>query len=164
MIRELVGCLERTVTFMREQVADLTDDEMVRQPPGAPNHAAWTLGHAIHSRQAIAVELGVEPWLPGDWESDFAYGSLPSRGESERSSRAALLAALAEAADRLCMALLAVDESDLAKRFPGEAASVILPTLGDTLLQVVAAHTAFHAGQLAAWRRAIGRAPVGTFV
>ena len=164
MIGELVGCFERTATFMREQVADLSDEEMVLTPPGVPNHAAWTLGHVIHGCQAIAVELGAEPWLPGDWESAFAYGSLPSQEESERSCRSTLLAGLVEAADRLRIALLAVSESDLAKPLPGESAGEILPTLGDALLQVVAAHPAYHAGQLAAWRRAIGRAPVGTFV
>ena len=108
MIPELVGSFDRSLAFMRELIADLSDEEMVLQPPGVPNHAAWTLGHVIHSCQAIAGELGVVPWLPDDWE--------------------------------------------------------ILPTLGDALLQVVSAHTAFHAGQLAAWRRAIGRPPVGVFV
>ena len=58
MIRELVSCFDRSVAFMRELVADLSDEEMILQPPGVPNHAAWTLGHVIHSCQAIAGELG----------------------------------------------------------------------------------------------------------
>jgi hypothetical protein len=78
MIPELVGSFDRSLTFMRGLVADLSDEEMVLQPPGAPNHAAWTLGHVIHSCQAIAAELGVVPWLPHDWEARFGYGSAPA--------------------------------------------------------------------------------------
>ena len=36
--------------------------------------------------------------------------------------------------------------------------------MGHLLLQVVGAHTAFHAGQLALWRRALGKPSVGVFV
>ena len=165
MIPELVGCLDRSLAFMRNLVADLSDDEMVLQPPGVPNHAVWTLGHVIHSCQAIAGELGVAPWLPNDWESRFGYGSSPDAAPvSPGWRKAALLASLADAGDRLRAVLLAIDERRLGDPLPDENARETLPTLGDALLQVVSAHTAFHAGQLAAWRRAIGRPPVGVFI
>jgi len=165
MIPELVGSFDRSLAFMRGLIADLPDEELVLQPPGAPNHAAWTLGHVIHSCQAIAGELGVPPWLPDDWEARFGYGSAPAAAaDSGDSCKVVLLAALADAAERLRTVLLATDESRLKDPLPDEKAREILPTLGDALLQVVSAHTAFHAGQLAAWRRAIGRPPVGVFV
>jgi len=165
MIPELVGSFDRSLAFMQGLIADLSDEELVLQPPGAPNHAAWTLGHVIHSCQAIAGELGVVPWLPDDWEARFGYGSAPAAAaDSGSSCKAALLAALVDAATRLRAVLLATDESRLKDPLPDERTREILPTLGDALLQVVSAHTAFHAGQLAAWRRAIGRPPVGVFV
>ena len=164
MVPELVGCFERTVAFMQESVADLSDEDIVLQPPGVPNHAAWTLGHVIHSCQAMAGELGVEPWLPRDWESQFGYGSSPMALVSQHPSKAALLAMLAEASHRLRTALLGMDETALAEPLPDERVREILPTKGHAILQVVAAHTAFHAGQLAAWRRAIGRQPVAVFL
>jgi uncharacterized damage-inducible protein DinB len=165
MLTELVGCFDRSLAFMGELVADLSDEDMFLQPPGVPNHAAWTLGHVIHSCQAIAGELGVKPWLPDDWEARFGYGSAPSASPRPRGSdKTALLAALADASRRLRQVLLATDEARLGDALPDEKAREILPTLGDALLQVVGAHTAFHAGQLAAWRRAIGRPPVGVFV
>jgi len=163
MIPELVGSFDRSLLFMRGLIADLSDEEMVLQPPGAPNHAAWTLGHVIQSCQAIAGELGVGPWLPDDWEARFGYGSSPGAASPDF-SKAALLASLADGSSRLRAILLATDESRLRDPLPDEKAREILPTLGDALLQVVSAHTAFHAGQLAAWRRAIGRPPVGVFV
>jgi uncharacterized damage-inducible protein DinB len=165
MIPELIACFDRSLAYIQGVVADLPDEEMVRQPPGVPNHAAWTLGHVIHSCQAIAGELGVAPWLPDDWEGRFGYGSTPSAAaDSGGSSKAALLASLADASDRVRAALLATEERMLNGPLPDERTREILPTVGAALLQVVAAHTAFHAGQLAAWRRAIGRPPVGVFV
>ncbi len=164
MIPELVGSLDRSLAFMRGLVDDLSDAEMARQPPGAPNHAVWTLGHVIHSCQAILGELGVAPWLPCDWESRYGYGSSPGEPASPGPGKAALLAALVDAGNRLRAVLLATDESRLKEPLADEKARETLPTLGDALLQVVSGHTAFHAGQLAAWRRAIGRPPVGVFI
>jgi DinB superfamily len=165
MILELVGSFDRSLAYMRGLIADLSDEEMLLQPPGGPNHAAWTLGHVILSCQAIAGELGVPPWLPGDWETRFGYGSAPAgAADAEGRGKAALLSSLADASNRLRAALLATDEDRLKDPLPDEKTREILPTLGDALLQTVCAHTAFHAGQLAAWRRAIGRPPVGVFV
>jgi len=164
MVPEIVACFERSVAFMQESVTDLSDEDLVLQPPGVPNHAAWTLGHVIHSCQAMAGELGVQPWLPTEWESRFGYGSSPTAVVPQCPSKAALLAALAEASDRLRTALLRLDETALAEPLPDEKVRELLPTKGHAILQVVAAHTAFHAGQLAAWRRAIGRQPVAVFL
>jgi hypothetical protein len=61
-------------------------------------------------------------------------------------------------------AILTLDERVLAEPLNDEGSREIFPTTGHALLQVVVAHTAFHVRQLAAWRRAIGRAPIGVFV
>jgi len=164
MVPELVGCLERAVAYLKESVADLSDEEILVQAPGVPNHAAWTLGHVIHSCEAMAGELGVEPWLPRDWESRFGYGTSPAAVVAQHPTKAALLAALAEASQRLCAALRAVDEAALTEPLSTEAARAVWPTKGHALVQVVAAHTAYHAGQLTVWRRAIGRPAVGVFL
>jgi len=165
VIAELVSCFDRTTAYVRELVADLRDEEMILQPPGVPNHAAWTLGHVIHSCQAIAQELGVSPWLPDDWESLFGYGSSPCGvAGSAYSFKSVLTGYLADASDRLRAALLTTDENRLRDPLPDPKTREVLPTTGDALLQIVCAHTAYHAGQLAAWRRAIGREPVGVFI
>ncbi len=164
MVPEIVDCLDRTVAFCKGQVADLTDKEMVFQPKGFPNHAAWTLGHIVCSCQLIAAELGVKLTLQDDWESHFGYGSTPDRAMSDRSSKEFLLKALDDAYQQLRTALLAIDDKTLLDPLPDEKSRAIFPTRGHALVQVVTAHTAFHAGQLAAWRRALGRQSVGTFI
>jgi hypothetical protein len=164
MIPELVATFDRTLTFMQELVADLSDEDMVLQPEGVPNHAAWTLGHVVHSCEAMASELGVESWLPADWETNFGYGSSPGSVNPRYTTKPALLASLQDAGKRLRSALLRIDERTLSNPLPDEKAREVMSTIGHALVQVIAAHTAFHAGQLAAWRRAIGRQPVGTFL
>jgi hypothetical protein len=146
---------ERTTNHIRDLVADIRDKEMILQPSGGPNHAAWTLGHIIHSCQAIVGELGVSPWLPDEWESIFGYGSLPRNvAGSAYSSRDVLTAYLTDACDRLHAALSAIDKTVLKDPLPDQDLRNILPTMGDALLQVICAHTAYHAEQLAAWRHA----------
>ena len=160
MVSELVHTLEATLKFIEQSVVDLSEQQMVEQPTGVPNHGTWTLGHIIFSCQGIAVELGAEQWLPDDWESEFGYGSTPLSDPKRYPKKPELLSLLADAKSRLRQTVLAVNESVLGKSLPDE----MLPTMGHLLLQVVVAHTAYHAGQLAVWRRAIGKQSVGVFV
>ncbi len=160
MITELVSTFEGTLKFVEESVADLSEQQMVEQPPGVPNHATWTLGHIITSCQGIAAELGAERWLPNDWESIFGYGSQPSPDLSYYPTKAEMLDALTEAAKRLCQVLFGIKEAMLRQPLPDAP----VPTMGHLLFQVVVAHTAFHGGQLAVWRRAIGKPSVAVFV
>jgi uncharacterized damage-inducible protein DinB len=164
MIDELINTFDSTLKFIEQSVSDLTEQEMVQQPTGVPNHGAWTLGHIIYSCQGIADGLGVEGWLPDDWESLFGYGSTPASEVSHYPEKAEMLTMLTDSADRLRQALHATDESILRQPLPDEQGRKILPTVGHALVQVVAAHTAYHAGQLAIWRRAMGKGSLAVFV
>lgn len=160
MIDELISTFEATLRFMEHSVDDLSEEEMVEQPPGVPNHATWTLGHIIFSCQGMATEIGAAPWLPADWESVFGYGSTPRSEEQHYPEKARLLTMLSDAASRLCHTLHSATGSVLRRELPDDD----FPTMGHLLLQVVVAHTAYHAGQLAVWRRAIGKESVSVFI
>lgn len=160
MIDQMIHTFESTVRFMEQSVEDLSDEEMVAQPAGVPNHGTWTLGHIIFSCQGMAVELGAAPWLPGDWESVFGYGSTPRSDGDPYPRKEELRGLLAEATGRLSETLRGADPSVLIRQLSEED----FPTMCHLLLQVVVAHTAYHAGQLSAWRRALGRGPVAVFV
>ena len=164
MIAELLSTFNSTMKFMEQSVVDLSDRQMVEQPAGVPNHAAWTLGHIIYGCQEMAGALGIEEWLPREWPTLFGTDTIPLADVSRYPNKSALLALLKESASRLENALLATNESALAQPLPDEQCREILPTMGHALLQVMAAHTAFHAGQLSVWRRAIGLRPVSCFV
>lgn len=160
MIDEMIHTFEATVRFMEQSVDDLSDEEMVEQPSGVPNHATWTLGHIIFSCQGMATELGVAPWLPDDWESVFGYGSTPRSEEKQYPKKAELQTLLADATTQLCQVIRSVNGSVLKRQLPSEE----FPTMDHLLLQVVVAHTAYHAGQLAVWRRATGRESAAVFI
>ena len=53
--------------YLREQVADVRDADMVAQPNGIINHPAWVIGHLTHACQRLGGVIGVSEWLPGDW-------------------------------------------------------------------------------------------------
>ena len=160
MKSELVRTFEITTEFIQKSVADLSDDEMVVQPAGVPNHAAWTLGHIVYSCQEIAAELGSDRWLPETWKSEFGYGSTPVPDSNKYPTKAEMLNLLAAAISRLRQSLLNAGDSVWQRRLADDQ----LPTMADMLLQVVLAHTAYHAGQLAVWRRAIGKPSAGVFI
>lgn len=160
MLRELIRSYDYTLQFVQQSVVDLSEEQMVQQPPMVPNHATWTLGHLIFSCQGIATELGSEPWLRENWESLFGYGSTPSSDRSVYPTKSEMLSHLSDASERLRQTLLAVDESVLKQPLPDEN----FPTMAKLLTQVIVAHTAFHAGQLSVWRRAIGKPSVSVFI
>ena len=165
MITDCLRSMRRTVAYVRACVADLTDADIVVQPNGAPNHPAWTLGHLIYSWQALIQELEGRAWLPDDWESFFGYGSSPRDiGSSRYSSKALLLGSLDDAANRIQTVLEALTDAQLQQPLNDQESQEIFATNGDALVQVLVAHSAFHAGQLAAWRRALGRKSVAVFV
>jgi uncharacterized damage-inducible protein DinB len=164
MIDELVHSFDYSVKFMEQSVADLTEEQMVQQPASVPNHAAWTLGHIINSCEGIAGELSVEKWLPENWESRFGYGSTPLSDNAAHPPKAELVTMMADASDRLRKALLATDPSRLQQPLPDPQGCELFPTMSHVLLHVVVAHTAFHAGQIALWRRAMGLKSVAVYI
>jgi hypothetical protein len=164
MIPELIDTFDRSIAFLRQSVVSLTDEQMVLQSPEVPNHAAWTLGHVIHSCEQIGAEVGVPGWLPAGWAGRFGTGSTPVPSAEAYPSREELLAALADAASRVRAALDVLPASGTAAPLPDVRAREVLPTVGHALVQVLAAHTAFHAGQLSVWCRAIGSHPPAGFL
>jgi uncharacterized damage-inducible protein DinB len=160
MVEEILDTFDVSLEFVRAAVADLSEAQMVEQPAGAPNHAMWTLGHLAYSCQGIAEELGVAPWLPEEWESLFGFGSVPLEDSGRYPSKHEMLTLLTGSAERLADAMRAMSGADLARHLPDDT----FPTMKHLLMQVVVAHTAYHTGQLAAWRRAVDLPSAGVFV
>lgn len=160
MVEIMLHTFEATIKFVQDSITDLTEKEMVEQPIGLPNHGKWIVGHLIFSCQGMAVELGINPWLPEEWESNFGYGSKPISDSGHYPKKMELHELLNNSKERLKQAIVNLGESELTKSLEDES----FHTLFHLLLQVVVAHTAYHAGQLASWRRAIGKKSVSVFV
>jgi len=106
--------------------------------------------------QAIGGAAGLEPWLGDDWVIKFGPGSTPMDDAAAYPAKDELFAALADAEERLKVAVRGLDDAALDAPFPDPAYLEVLPTLRHAFTQVLVGHTSFHVGQMAVWRRAIG--------
>jgi hypothetical protein len=142
--------------YLREQLADLTPQQMVAQPGGIANHPAWVVGHLTFTCQMIGEVIGVTPWLPGDQEKRFGTGSVPVPDASAYEPREMALATLADAQSRITRAVEALSDAQLDQPFPDPSFLDVFPTVRHALTQVLVGHTSMHVGQLTVWRRAMG--------
>jgi hypothetical protein len=155
MIEEVVNSFNLLLEQVHALVADIEDARMTAQPAGVSNHAAWTLGHLIHSCHGMAVELGMPGWLGGEWERSYGGGSTPLGDRAAYPSKETLLAALDDAAARVVDRLRALGPAGMAAPLPDVRHRDLLPTVGHAAVHIFSAHTGHHVGQLAAWRRAM---------
>ena len=150
VLHSFAYCLD----FLREQVEDVPEADMVAQPNGIMNHPAWVIGHITFACQLLGGAVGVSRWLPKDWNSRFGTGSVPTTDATLYGTKEELLAKLREAQSRMTQAVEQLDESQLDQVFPVESYRAVFPTIRHALTQVLIGHTANHVGQLSVWRRA----------
>ena len=159
-----------SLDYLREQIADVSDELLTAQADGVPNHPMWTIGHLVFITQEIGGVVGIEPWLGEEWASQFGPGST-AQSETNLSAsfsdpvekpldKVALLACLDDARTRLTRAVRELTEEQLSAPFPDPAYADVFPTVRHALTQVLLGHTAFHIGQISVWRRAMKLAPM----
>ena len=142
--------------FLREQVADVAEADMVAQPNGIMNHPAWVIGHLTHSLELLGGVIGLAPGLPDDWAKRFGTGSVPVADQNVYETKDRALAMLRDAESRINRGVEALNDARLDQPFPDEAYLEVFPTVRHALTQVLVGHTANHVGQLTVWRRAMG--------
>lgn len=162
MVPSIIKTFELTLDFLRRCVADLDEQQMSTQPCGVVNHPSWTLGHLAYSCQALGGELGLTPWLGEQWPEKFATGSAPSADGYP--AKHELLSTLDDAWSRIRQALESADQKFLSQPLPDVRYRHIFPTRGHAVIQILGAHAGYHAGQLSAWRRAMGLPTVTGFL
>jgi hypothetical protein len=160
VIDEILRSYSLSLDFLRGLVADIPDDLFTAQAHGAVNHPCWVVGHLTYSMQAIGGEIGLAPWLPGDWEQKFGTGSMPIASCGSYPSKETLLHILDEAAARIESRLNAVGEKGLAEPLPDVRHREVFPTVGHAVLHILTAHASVHIGQLTVWRRVMGFGPL----
>ncbi len=155
MIDETIASYSATLDLVRRGVSGLSPEQWVAQPQGAPNHPAWTVGHLVHSAQAIGGEMGLQPWLPETWSSLFGTGSIPESSTRVYPRGEELLEALESAQGFVQDQLRSLDVRVLSGPLPDVRHREAFPSLGHAVLHILCAHTSFHAGQVMLWRRAM---------
>ena len=138
---------------------DITDAQLVEQPFDGVNHPAWILGHLFLLDAYVADVLAPSDAARLDerWVAAYGPGSVPLADGPAYLSKSAYLDRLDTVRAAVIGAIASLDEAALDAPLPDEIGREEFPTTAH-LLQYVLWHEAFHAGQLSAWRKAMGLA------
>ena len=146
--------------FARTLVAEVADERLTEQPLAGVNHPAWILGHLAYSGDGAVGVLGGQKTLTGDWTKRFGAGSKPSSLRADYQSKDELLHVLEERFDCARQMAATATPEKVAGSNPNPRLKEGLPTVRDAVALLLTGHLAFHLGQLSAWRRMIGLAPL----
>lgn len=125
------------------------------------HHPVWTLGHLLLADRYLLMLLGAAE-LPADFRSLLARygpGATPTGSMDRYDDMMGLVSGLTRSGSQRRAALAAMAPSDLARPISDPVLARSQPTIGHHLQSLVC-HEGYHAGQLAAWRRAHGLPPV----
>lgn len=159
----------RNAAYGLRLVEGLASEQFVAQPMGwarekgdasrGMNHPAWILGHLnLYCGVADAMARGVVVIDPA--EDRFGPKSRPLADISAYPSPALLVQEFREGHDAAAKSLEAATREVLEAPPAFERWRVMHPTVGDMLVTLMVKHESGHLGQLSAWRRAMGLAPV----
>lgn len=145
------GMFRAAEHYMNHSISALSGDTLT-QRIGRANSILWTVGHVTIGRLRLLGFLGEPCDVP--WQSLFGKGSAEVT-DSVRPDLETVLARWRGAAPLLEQRLATLTAADLAAAQPYD-----LPTGDPTLLGVItfyAFHEAYHIGQIASTRKALGR-------
>lgn len=122
---------------------------------------AWILGHLALVAN-IGLQLsGGEPKVDIEaWQPLFGGGSTPTDDASAYPAWDELVAAWSQAHTEIPDEIAKASDEALAQPNPIEQMREGLPTVGDLITFMLTSHESLHYGQLAAWRRMQGWAPL----
>ncbi len=144
--------------YLKQSVADLSEEELDSQPVGAGNPPRWILGHLAICCDYALRQMGAKPVCPKDWHVAFGPGSDPRAPGVAKPSKDELMGTLAKGHEEVITAYRQATEETLAGPHGIEFLSVTpLKTKGDLVAHLMSSHEAGHLGQLTYWRRATGR-------
>lgn len=133
----------------RVNVADVSHEESLIQPPNGGNCMNWVAGHVVATRNAILSLLGEEPVWGSAAEGRYKRGSAPVvSGEGARPFDT-IVEDFGHAQERIRSGLGRLQDSDLAAPRGDE-------TLGEAL-HFLHFHESYHIGQTALLRRLAGK-------
>lgn len=165
----LLDGIVATIAHTRNQtlklVADLSEEQLVKQPAAKVNHPAWVLGHLIVVDYAFLTVLnGGQPQAPA-WIDDAVratYGakSEPVADPAKYQRKQWYLERLAIAHEQVLAKLRTLKAEDLDAPHPDPARRERFPTVGHVVPFYGIWHESYHAGQLSTWRRVQGLPPV----
>lgn len=136
-------------------VAGVSHEESLKQPPQGGNCLNWNLGHLVRARLAMLQVLGADAaYSLADYD---AYENAPITTGTQAKGWDVLLTQYRALQGPLKSALGGVTAERLAARAPFSPTNNPDETVG-SLLAGFMFHEAYHAGQIALGRRLVGKA------
>ncbi|MEL7237504.1 MAG: DinB family protein, partial [Planctomycetota bacterium] len=133
-------------------LADVDEAQMIAQPDKGTNHPAWLLSHMNAYHPLIADLLrGQTPDDPID--HPFGMKSSPVANASVYAAKDELLGTWSTGHEDVAAALSAATDETLARPMPLSRMAGRFPTVGASLVYLMARHESLHLGQLSTWRR-----------
>jgi len=148
-----------TVEYAKQIMADVEDAIMCQQPLGL-NHPAWLLLHLSTAADYASGLLGGQGVCPADWNKRADTKIPLTQNRSDYPSKEELLKTFEAAFRHAADLYQKLSDEDLNKPQKLGFFETTLPTVGDMATFLLVAHTNLHLGQLSAWRRATGKAPL----
>lgn len=162
----VLGCKPLVARYF----AGFTDENHTAQPPGLPNHLAWSLGHLALTMHRAAEKIDGQPtpaadFRPGRAESragaappswfhaeDVCFGSTPTPERSRYPGVTRCIEVFNNGCDRTAEAVRGAADATLDQTTRWGAGETTLRALA---LRMVF-HNGTHTGQIADLRRALG--------
>jgi hypothetical protein len=143
-----------------EMICGDVEDREFASRPGGVNHPAFILGHLGLTADYTASIAGGKGVCPASWNSLFDQKKPLSENRSEYPSKDELLKTLRAATENALNAVEKLSADKLDRPHEQGWFEKELPTMRDMLCFLLVGHAGIHVGQLSAWRRMTGRAPL----
>jgi uncharacterized damage-inducible protein DinB len=165
LLNGIVDTIAHTRNQTLKLVADLSDEQLVKQPAPKTTHAAWVLGHLLVVDYAFLTVLnGGKPqapaWIDETFRAIYGAKSEPAADPSKYQSKQWYLERLAVAHEQVIAKLRTINPADFDAPHPDPARRERFPTVGHVIPFYGIWHESYHAGQLSTWRRVQGLPPV----
>jgi hypothetical protein len=150
--------------YLRSLVADLTDDDLKKEPFPGGNPPVWILGHLAVSTDYAGRMLGLKRECPREWHAMFGPTTKPADLPATLPNKEELVAAIESGHRRVAEAAAAAPPEVIEALARPHAIEIlkqsVLKTNGDVLAHLLCTHAAFHLAQLSACRRSNGKPPL----
>ena len=163
MLESYLAVLNHTRNQTLKLVADLTDDQLTKQPAPKTNHPAWVLGHLLMVDQAFLMTITGQPipaWIDESYKAIYGAKSEPVADKSKYQPRQWYIDRLSSVREQILTRLKQMKPEDFHAPHPDPARRERFPTVGTAVMFYGTWHEAYHAGQLSTWRRVLGLPPV----
>lgn len=136
----------------------ISDEQLAVQPIVGMNHPAWILGHLLAVEQKIAggvLGRKLKTSLDANWWEVYGIGSIPQPDRKIYKTKEFYMCGLAETAAAIAAFINEKTDADLEAPTPDPQWVQFFPTTA-MVLAMAPTHRAYHSGQLAIWRKAMG--------